>query len=126
MTIAGETTLTSGVAYIVDATVPTITVGEIETTSMDSDLGVETFLSTKLANNGEFQCTVRYDATQEAALLAAAIAMTPEEWTITMSDSKTIVFDGFITKCLGSTVPMKGVVDSSIVIKITGDITITA
>ena len=65
-----------------------------------------------------------FDDAGQTALLAAKAARTEQSFRITYSDDSTMTFDGYVKTFSGPTASVDGKLSASLVIKITGDITI--
>ena len=122
-TVGASSLFETAAVGVTDFTIPSVTVSEVETTDMNDDS--ETFLPAGTINLGEFQATIRHASGQESSIAAAAADGTIYTWKITLSDTSTVQFKGFIKQCLGSTVPLKGVVDSTVIIKVAQALTAT-
>jgi len=111
---AGSYTL---IGKVMDVSGPSIVVDDIEITNNDS--GADEFKEyiAGLRDAGDVTFDIIYEITQNIAL--QAIVGTLKDWQLTLPDSATYVFTGYI-KEIGQETPMADAVKNNIAIKVTG------
>ena len=113
---------TTLVGQILDASAPEAQVDSVETTNNDSASGLKEFIP-GLQDNGQFTFQALYLKTRETAL--RALLRATKYWRITLPDSSTYDFQGFITS-MGTALPRGENMVNNLTIKITGAVTFTA
>jgi len=101
---------------------PSVEADDIELTHMASPNGYKEFIA-GLVNGGAMNLELNYTKAQSTSLLAAV--GTNDTFTMTLPDSSTWVFTGYV-KSLGQETPMSDKVSNTAAIKISGKPVFTA
>lgn len=125
VTLKGQSSLTSGIDEVIRIGFPDIDVEDIDISSMGIDTNVVAYRSfvPGLIDGGSIEVDLLYVPANAQALLAA-VASTPETWTITIpavgtSATATFAVEGYI-KGLGGDIPRGDKIAQTVTIKTSG------
>jgi hypothetical protein len=115
----GFGTSTSFTPQVIDVQLPEESVERVQTSHQGTTVA-HTYIPSDLAENDTLEFTIHFDAAKKPP-----VGATPETITVTLPDTSTVAFSGFIERATHPEWALDGKMMSRIIVKVSGDVTWT-